>query len=259
MPDPVVDNVIAPQLTSDPNAGTQKKESNPLEDRINQLLSAAKAAESQVTEQKVENADLKSAIAELSSQVTQLAAQGSAPAASSPPDPFSSPGVVKEGAPGDINAMIQQAVTSALQPITQRLQETDERGVTQSKQQTVFQEVATQFPALRDTNSQEFQVFARIYNERPDLQKLPDAPRVIAEMTRGILSDQHTEDRIQSIQKTRASTAPGLPGRPMEPSEIKKLEEAHAALVEKGKTKGWTDPELRDYLHFKTALASVGK
>lgn len=252
-------NVIPPQLTSDPDSGTQKKDPpNPLEERINQLISATKSAESQVAEQKVENADLKSAIAELSAQVTQLATQGSAPAAkSSPSDPFSSPGTVDTGAPGDVNAMIQQAVTSALQPITQKLEASDARVVTQTKQQTVFQEVATQFPALRDTSSQEFQVFARIYNERPDLQALPDAPRVIAEMTRGILSDQRTEDRLQGIQKTRASTGPGLPGRPMEAPDIKKLEEAHAALVEKGTTKGWSDSELGDYLHFKTALKAV--
>jgi hypothetical protein len=200
-----------------------------------------------------ENTELKNMILNLTSTVEGL--KQSAPTANPPSDPFSS-----SAAPpaGGFDAQMTAAIERALSPITKRLEADDAQEALRQKQAAVFQEVAAKMPALRDQTSEDYQLFEKLYNARADLQLIADAPRIVAEMTRGILSDQRAENRVFDEAKARASSVPGLgPSRAPAPTDAAQVNEAFDGLMKKGITEGFTDDDLGAYLNLKASKVSL--
>ncbi len=249
-------NVENPKTLSDAsNAGTRvKPEVNELEGRINQLVGATAKAEEISAAVQGENIELKNMILSLTSTVEGLK-QG-APTANPPSDPFSPPAPLSDT--GNFDSKMAAAVKEAIAPITKRIADDDARVELQQKQAAVLQQVAEQMPSLRDPNSEEYLLFQRLYNGRPDIQQLVDAPRIVAEMTRGLLSDKRAESHFFDMAKSRASAVPSMgPGRTPTADEAALINTKFEALVDKGKTEGFNDDDLGNYLHLKAAKVSL--
>lgn len=242
-------------LSDASNAGTHATpKPTELESRINQLVSATSKAEEIAAQTQGENLELKNMILSLTSTVEGLK-QG-VPAANPPSDPFTPPNSLTD--PGSFDTQMKAAIESALSPITKRIADDDARVELQQKQAAVLQEVASTMPELRDPTSAEHQLFTKLYNGRPDIQKLPDAPRIVAEMTRGLMADKRVENHTFDVAKSRASAVPSMgPSRAPTADEANQINEKFDALVAKGTTDGFTDDDMGNYLHLKAAKVSL--
>jgi BMFP domain-containing protein YqiC len=167
------------QSSPDGSSETPQKDSgsNPLQERFDMLTRKAAEAARQAVSEKSENAKLSQKIAALEERLAAMSApkadtfsDGQRPSASAPANP------------SDIAAMVQRAVSEAIQA---------DRVVTsrRTEQMRAFEAAARDVPALRDANSEAFKMFEQLWDSNPHFQEMPNGPVFVAHTVRSLLSD----------------------------------------------------------------------
>lgn len=234
------------------------KEPTDLEKRLSAITGVTKELRENDTDRKAEVADLKQLIVGMNQKLESLALAPSrnAPPATLPADPFSVPGPSADPAmssPQDFQTAVNAAVQEALRPLVQENTTKSER---LQKQQAVYAKVLERSPEFADPSSDESKLFQQIYNARPDLQVLEDAPALVAEIVRGISADKRQEAAAIELAKARASV-PQTMGRGPAQGDPEKVREAFAQLQAEGERRELTPKERGDYLNLATAIAHL--
>jgi hypothetical protein len=118
----------------------------------------------------------------------------------------------KTGGDTDIAALVAEAVTKAVAPITEELGVIkNDRVVSKVKeaQNASYNIAVQQFPDLKDPNSDLAKMAESLYQNRRDLAGLEDAPMVLASMAKGILADTRAvNEKVVQQKKDAAVTSP---------------------------------------------------
>ena len=231
----------------------EPKTVDPTEARLAEILGAQKDLTEKVEAQDSLGGELRNLFAGLAQKIDGLSvAQAPPPAA-----PSATPGVAVTGpavnTPEGWKEEIQKAVTSAMAPNVAANERIE-------KHRTSFQNVASKYPELNDASSRDAQIFNQIYRGREDLQRLDDAPSIIAEMTRGIRSRERAQERQIEQRKTQAAT-PASGGRGLEinpGADTEALKEQYIKLRDHGRKVPLTRREQGDFLNLTVALNHLG-
>jgi hypothetical protein len=187
-----------------------------LQDRISRLVQQRNDRSTEAESLRDQLASVNSELQALRTQVSRLPAPAAAPSTSPGTDHsfLSGEGLNEEEgnqsppAPaqqGDLRSIVQGELARALKPIIDSTRANSEKEARVRKHQASFAETAQDYPELADPNSEIRVIFDQIYDGRPDLQRLDDAPAVIAPMARGILADQKRSEQAQAGKKRAAS------------------------------------------------------
>lgn len=247
-----------PARTEPSEGATPPPEPSALEKRLSSIIGVTNELRQNDTNRNTEIAGLKEVLVGMNQKLDAIGspAPAAAPPASQPVDPFSAPQPAPDPAtatPQNFQDSVNAAVQKALQPFVQQNTENQDR---LTKHQLCFAKVVERDPAFADPTSQEKQYFDQVFNTRRDLQLLDDAPAVVAEMVRGLLSGQRLDDVRQDLAKVR-STLPSSAGRATPQGDPEKVREALATLQAKGETTELTTKERGDYLNLATAVAHL--
>jgi hypothetical protein len=253
-----------PQLGSqqDPQK-TQAEPAKPsqLETTINRLVGVTNQASEDVKQQRAENNELRSAMAALADQVGKLtAAQAPAPAGTPPQDTLPGAGTA-QAPPGPGAPLNADAVRGMIrEALGEQVQLTNEQAELLETQRTCYQECLQELPDLADARSPEGAAFNRIYQGRPDLQNMPDGPRIAMMLARDTVSQSRTEGRELADRKDRARVLQNAsPRAEVTEESLRKLTERHAELIAHGKRAPFSDDQLSEYLDLKLALSNLPK
>lgn len=229
-----------------------------LEKRLSTIIGVTNDLRQSDTNRNTEISDLKAIVVGMNQQLEVLgnAKTVSAPPANTPVDPFSAPVPVADPSAADPKSFqdnVNSAVQQALQPLLQQNSESAER---LKKHQASYAKVAELDPAFSDPQAREKQLFDQIYNARSDIQILADAPTVVAEMVRGIISTERIDEIQQDLAKSRVSL-PSTAGRGAPQGDPEKVQEAYRQLQAKGERTELTVKEREDYLNLAVAKAHL--
>jgi len=241
----------------EPKPATSPKEPGDLEKRLSTIIGVTNDLRQSDTSRNAELADLKALVVGMNQQLEALGKPKdvSVPPANSPVDPFSAPATVEPSAFNSqaFQESIDSAVQKALKPM---LEQNAESSTRLSKHQASYAKVVERDPAFLDPSAEEKQLFDKVYNSRPDIQVLDDAPAVVAEMVRGIMADDRIDAVRQDLAKSRAAL-PDSAGRPTPQGDPEKVREAFKQLQAKGEKVELTVAERGDYLNLATAVAHL--
>ena len=108
-----------------------------------------------------------------------------------------------------IASIIEQTVQRAVKLAVEASRITKKEQTALSQQHSAsFNRAVASFPDLADPNSQAAQAFDRLWNSRTDITgKLGDAPELIAEITRGLVSDVIKRDAQLGANKAKVDPA----------------------------------------------------
>jgi hypothetical protein len=258
MADPIT-GPIDPKLTSDapPPPAAEPPKPDKFEETINRLVGVTKKASEDVQLQRQENNEIRSALAALASQVERLApVTQPAPAGNPPLADTLSAGTLQSqpsgpGAPLDAEA-VRGMIAEAFQ---QQVNLTNETAQLQAVQRATYQECLQELPAIADVSTPEGKAFNRIYAGRPDLQAMPDGPRLAMILARDAANQGRLEGRNLADRKDRARVLQDAsPRAEVTADQLRKLEESHKSLVDEGMKRPLSDDELGSYLDSKLAL-----
>lgn len=175
-----------------------------VEARIGSILAQRDRAQDQNTALQQQNRVLAERLARLedtlSSQIRQPA---DAPGSRDRQDPSAG----QRSAPAssqDIVELVRNAVTEAVKPINERFERSEAETRRLEKQKQAFGIAARQFPDLADPESVLSQTVERLWQGRPDLAQLDDAPVVFANIASGIVADQRRQTAQQTERKRDA-------------------------------------------------------
>lgn len=250
MADPTI-----PSGSSPPDASVQPPvpgEKSSVQQRIDQLVRRAGDAERQSGALSTENEALLGQIAELTKKVEGLsrATPSGKPAASASIEGESTEELVK------------RAVGEALRPLFEGA-ETDRASAQISRQQQLsFERAAQANPKLRDQSSQDFQVFAQIFDGRPEIKSSPEGPELAYAIAKGILVDSRGEDRQRDNARTQAQI-PRSAGSPLpltgDGDDHTRAERAKTTLLERGYNKELSSQEMTDLVTLVLATSGGKK
>lgn len=247
----------APSIDGKETPPAPQEEPRDLEKRLSTIIGVTNDLRQSDTNRNTELADLKALVVGMNQQLEALgnAKATSAPPANPPVDPFSAPATVDPSVPNSqvFQESINSAVEKALKPM---LDQDAEKSARLTKHQASYAKVVERDPAFLDPSSEEKKYFDQVYNSRPDIQVLEDAPAVVAEMVRGIMAD----DRIEAVRQDLAKSRTALPdsaGRPTPQGDPEKVREAFKQLQAKGEKIELTVAERGDYLNLATAVAHL--
>lgn len=240
---------------------SEPKEPEPQPSEVEQRIAAILGAQQELT-QKVEKQEsmadeLRNLFAGLVQELRSIPRQPAAPAAPvapvSPWQPPAGPQPSQTAPAANLQQEVQRLVQEALQPLraesTAAAQKLD-------KHKQVFAKVVERYPALADLSTRDAQMFHQIYNSRQDLRMLDDAPILIAEMVRGLRSEERAAERDLDERK-RQATIPASAGRKVPvrgDADVQKLKQSYDQLVAKGRTTPLSMREQGDLLNYTVAL-----
>lgn len=217
------------------------------QDRVHQLTRRASEAEQVASQAAVENTQLREQLNRLESQISQLSSR-QVPAASEKRT-FDLSGADKSGNFEELTAAIRQEVLGVVKPVLDEIQQGKADTQLAAAQRTSFQKAVKAHPELKDPESPLFQVFERLWDNRPDLQRVEGAPELLVEAARGILADARTTDQVRKMAAN--VDAPRNPRKLDVVDDTKDVSNALDQLVDVGKKEGWGEDEFGDYLALK--------
>lgn len=199
----VPDEPAAAPAPKEPDEGPRK---TAIQARIDRLIRRKGQAE---TERDALRSQLDGVSRELASLRASLASVNKPTSAPAPSpglfgDGTERPAAPAAGAPQDISGLVEAAVQKAMAPFAAQASEARKLSELRAAHEAVFAEVAQDFPELKDQTSELRQTFNIIFDSRADLQALPDAPAIVANMARGLLADQRRAEQKQSAAKRAA-------------------------------------------------------
>lgn len=189
---------------TEPDEGTRK---TALQARIDRLVRKKGQAE---TERDAFRSQLEGVTKELASLRASLASVNKPTSAPAPSpglfgDAAEHPAAPAASAVPDISGLVEAAVQKALAPLTAKAAEAARISELRAAHEAVFAEIVEDFPELKDQQSELRKTFNVIFDSRQDLQQLPDAPAIVANIARGVLADQRRAEQKQSAAKRAAS------------------------------------------------------
>jgi hypothetical protein len=122
------------------------------------------------------------------------------------------PAVPKAPAPAadaaSFASIIEQTVARAVQPLQEELRLNKQQDQLIAQQQQSFNRAVANFPDLADPNSAAAKAFNQLYDARSDITSMvPDAPELIAEISRGLVSDVVKRDAQLGRAKAQVNPA----------------------------------------------------
>jgi hypothetical protein len=251
--------------TEDPNTveaepqGGKPTRKPTAQERINRLVKR----NHQATD---ENSALRGELARLTEVVSQLQT-GSAPRPAATPSAPTAPW--KQQPQGEVppaqalSMLVEQAVAKAIQPIAQRTEEDAKLAQLQAAHERSFSEVAEEHPELRDQTSPLRQTFNALFDGRPEIAALPDAPAIVTTMALGVLGGAAEAQKEQTSRKRSAvihkpspiptDTGPG-PGK-----QVLQQVEAARARLRAGESNLEDYKLLRTYSAYQAQAAQGGR
>jgi len=221
---------------------------NRTERRIAQLTAARRQAEG-------DRDQLQGTVSAMAAKIAELESKFSAPAPA--PDPFAaasprqSPNAIGDA---DINSIIEQAVSKAVAPF----QKEQERHALFAQQQNSFEEAAEFLPDVRNRDTDAGKLFAQIYDNNPELQKMPNGPALVVNAVSGILGPAPVNGKDLEGRKVAASSPqPGAPRQHLEDADAS-VAQASKSLIGKlanQMKEGISDDELAAYMGLKMGVA----
>lgn len=187
-------------------ARADNTQSNDVETRIASIVSQRDQAQTNAASLLEQNKTLATRLAILEDQLATFATR-STPGSQIPAKPEIPPASIPKSSSDtpDIASMVRGIVQDAIKPITERFDQTEAKQALQLKQKQAFTIAASQCPDLADPESDLSQTVERLWQGRPDLAGLPDAPIVLTNIARGILADARRADVKQVEQKKQAN------------------------------------------------------
>jgi hypothetical protein len=253
----------APEAQPDPSgAPPQPQEGQArrtgIQERINKLVR-------QRNEKSEENSRLLQEIAALRDSIGGLKDRVALPNSSAAPpanvgfnaDPWAGGRAEPQGAqtPGDIAGIVEAAIAKAVAPLYQKAAVDQASTERRGQHEVAFQEAARDYPELLTPTSELRQVFNALYDNRPDVAQLPDAPLIIANMARGILADQRRGEQRVAADKRAAAVhvpTPAATDRPVGGGPSKTLVDAVEAAKQRIRQGG---KSFQDYKLLRMASA----
>lgn len=113
---------------------------------------------------------------------------------------------------GEVGALVQAAVAKAVKPLSDELQANKAQAGLREAHRRSFIQASRTNPRLNDPGSAEAKAFEQIWEARPDLRALPDAPVLVSEIARSLAMSSTQAVRDQSMTKKQAATV--KPTRP---------------------------------------------
>jgi hypothetical protein len=156
----------------------------------------------------------------------------------------------------DVGALVSAAIKEAIAPISEEMaaykQDREASKVTDAQRQS-YNIAAQQYPDLKDANSELSKIADKLFQSRPDLAALPDAPMVISSMAKGILADTRAVTKEVTQQKRDAAvTKPNASGNldinqlSEDRDRVTQAKELKEKLIEKSQAEGSSTEDLAD-------------
>lgn len=175
------------------------------EDRLNSLLAKSEAASAQAESTAAANALLTQRLAQLETRLASIASPR--PQESSPKATTSTQG--SNGA--DIAALVEGIVTKAIAPVVKKLEDSEAKSARDAKQAPAWAQAVRENPELNDANSNLRRVAEKIWAQRPDIQALDDAPLIVANLARSVLTEARTAETKKTDVKRQAGITKPAP------------------------------------------------
>ena len=253
------DNTPSSAPEADASVDTQESSGkSKVQQRIDSLIKKSSEADARATSLQAENTQLLDQISRLSHQLEEMKVTPPEPAA-----PKANSSLTGSGAPAvpdtsRLDELVQSAVSKALEPILEEGRQRNESRQFATQQQLSFEKAAKDMPGLRNAESQEFQLFEQLFNNRKEFLESSDGPQLAAEVVRGILSDARREQKDTEQRKTNAAVVqPRSRGPIPDDADTKAALEAREAIRNKVFTKHTAVSDLKDYLDIELATARI--
>lgn len=246
-----------PQKSTEPTTTTSTNSETPKgswQDRLNQLTRRASEAERVASQTVTENTQLREQLGRLEQQISQLASRP-APAAS-PDTSRDFSGADNPGSFETLAAKIKEEVLGAVRPLLEEVQQDKVNTQLASKAQQSFTRAMQVHPELRNPESQLFQTFMQLWDNRPDLQRIDGAPEILVEAARGLLSEARATEQVRKM--AAAADTPRNPRQLDVMNSDNEVTDALDKLVDVGKNDGWGQDELGDYIALKLKQTGLG-
>jgi hypothetical protein len=194
---------------------------SPVEDRIAAIVGQRNQAQGQVTSLQTENAVLAEKLASLEQKISQVQTNMvSEPSSEQRLDRLlaADQTISAEGKPTarakdgpDIAALVAAAVSKAISPITEKIDKAEQQSVLKTQHNVSFSKAVELVPELLDKDSEVSKTAERLWQGRPDIANLPDAPLVFAQIAKGIVADVRKVDKTVTDRKRQAAVQSPAP------------------------------------------------
>lgn len=216
------------------------------QDRVNQLTRRASDAERAASTSVAENAELKAQMSRLETQIASLSSRPAAPASVPGLDITSQP---KQSSLDEMAKQITESVLGAVQPVLAKVQEDTANTQLAAKQKTSLDAAVRAHPELNDPASDMYKTLVHLWNSRPDLHTVDGAPELLAEASKGLLSEARANDQVRKLAASAqtpnaARTVDGV-------DEDTEINDTLKTLTKEGKDEGWSNDDFEDFLKLK--------
>jgi hypothetical protein len=242
-------------ITSSPEQGAASQEpeqgKNSVQQRIDVLVKQARSSERENESLRSENAALTDKLTELTTKVEALINQPKAePATETPAKVTAAEPLTADS----IGKLVAEKIGEVLGAHSKKATEED---MLKTAQQDSFVRASQVVPKLADRNSDEFQLFAQIFNNRPELNTTPDGPELTVEIVKSLMADRRSADRQTDQRKTDASvrSPQSVAANYSKPGDFNQAMEAKQKLLDKGKTQGFSNDEFEDFIRLSLATS----
>lgn len=156
----------------------------------------------------------------------------------------------------DVGALVSAAIKEAIAPISEEMaqykKDREASKVTDAQRQS-YSIAAQQYPDLQDPNSELSKIADKLFQSRPDLAILPDAPMVISSMAKGILADTRTVNKeVEQHKRNAAVNKPNATGN-LDVAQLSEdrdratqAKELKDKLIEKSQAEGSSTEDFAD-------------
>jgi len=172
------------------------------EDRINSLLAKSEAASAQAESAAASNALLTQRLARLEETLSGI----SRPRQSETPPKVAS---TEKASGSDIAEIVKGIVQEAIGPLVQEREERKAQETRAARHNAAWSRAVAENPELSDAASPLRKTAERIWEGRPDLQVLDDAPLIVANLARSFLvTERATEQGKTEVKRQAGVTRP---------------------------------------------------
>lgn len=173
------------------------------EDRINALLAKSEQATAQAESTAAANALLTARLARLENTITSIAQPRSSEAPPKAASTSQSAGSV------DIAELVRGIVNEAITPLVEDKKAQAERDQRAAKHQVAWTQAVRENPELNDPASPLRAAAERLWQGKPELQALDDAPLIVAHLARSVLAEARaTENQKTEVKRTAGVAKP---------------------------------------------------
>jgi hypothetical protein len=135
----------------------------------------------------------------------------------------------------DVVGVVKAAIQEAVAPLYQKIAADSKRDETRAQHEASFMDVAEDYPDLAKHNSQLRAVFNDLFDNTPHLDALPDKPRIVATMARGLLADQRRGEQSSAARKRAAAVHTPTPAAADLESDVPGLSKTAGEAIEAAK------------------------